>query len=100
MTEKEHKLFTVKELTEIVIKHADVHEGIWGLMVEFVFGAANMPIAGPNNEFSLKPTGIVSIGRLGIQKFDEPNPLTIDAAKVNPVTSAPRQSEVKKPTKD
>ena len=93
MSEKEHKLFTVRELTEILIKHANIHEGIWGSMVEFGFGAGNMPIAGPDNEFSLKPAGIVSVIKIGIQKFDQPNPLTVDAAKINPTTSTPRQQE-------
>ena len=91
MAEKEHKLFTARELTETLIKHAHIHEGVWGLMVEFGFGAGNMPIAGPDNEFSLKPAGIVSISRIGIQKFDQPNPLTVDAAEVNPVATTPQQ---------
>jgi hypothetical protein len=91
MADKERKLFTLRELTEILIKHADIHEGIWGPMIEFGFGAGNMPIAGPSNEFALRPAGIVSISQIGLQKFDEQNPLTVDAKTINPTRSAPRQ---------
>jgi len=97
MTDKEKTTFTVREVTEMLIKHARIHEGIWGPVFEFGLAAANVPVAGPNNEFSLRPTGMVSILQIGIKRFDEPNPLTVDAEKVNPVRSDPRpRAETKK----
>ena len=71
-----------RELTELIIKASDVHEGNWYLMVTFGFGALN---AGPNDE-DVVPTGIVSVQSIGIHRADEktPPPMIVDAAKVNP----------------
>ncbi len=72
--------FTHQELAEILIKHKNIHEGLWGLYVEFGIGAANIG-QGPND---ILPAAIVPIVKLGLQRFPEPNNLTVDAAKNNP----------------
>lgn len=71
--------FTHQELAEILIKHKNIHEGLWGIYVEFGLGATNIG-QGPND---MLPAAIVPIVKLGLQKFPEPNNLTVDAAKVN-----------------
>lgn len=97
MAEREKKQFTHVELAEILVKHSGIHEGHWGLFVEFGLGAANLPIAGPDGALSVKPTAMVPVNVIGIQKFDEPAPITVDAAKVNPKAKASIKSP--KPTK-
>ncbi|MDO8752829.1 MAG: hypothetical protein Q7J80_02955 [Anaerolineales bacterium] len=72
--------FTHQELAEILIKHKNIHEGLWGIYVEFGLGATNFG-QGPND---ILPAAIVPIIKLGLQKFTEPNNLTVDAAKINP----------------
>jgi len=72
--------FTYQELAEILIKHKNIHEGLWGIYVEFGIGATNIG-QGPND---MLPAAIVPIVKLGLQRFPEPNNLTVDAAKVNP----------------
>ncbi len=72
--------FTHQELAEILIKHKDIHEGLWGIYVEFGIGATNIG-QGPDD---LLPAAVVPILKLGLQRFSEPNNLTADAAKVNP----------------
>jgi hypothetical protein len=72
--------FTYQELAEILIKHQDIHEGLWGIYVEFGIGATNIGQA-PDE---LLPAAVVPIVKLGLQRFTEPNNLTADAAKVNP----------------
>ena len=72
--------FTHQELAEILIKHKNIHEGLWGIYVEFGIGATNIG-QGPND---ILPAAIVPIVKLGLQRFPEPNNLTVDAAKVNP----------------
>jgi hypothetical protein len=72
--------FTHQELAEILIKYKDIHEGLWGIYVEFGIGATNVG-QGPND---LLPAAIVPIVKLGLQRFTEANNLTADAAKVNP----------------
>jgi hypothetical protein len=86
MAESERKLFAAKELTEMLLKYAGIHEGHWALAVEFGFGAGSMalPGPGPESDFSPKPTAMVSIIRMGIERSDNATPLTTDAAKVNP----------------
>lgn len=91
MPEKEKKTFTHTELAKMLVTQAGIHDGHWGLFLEFGLGAANIPLAGPDGKMSLKPAAVIPVNTIGIQKFDEPNPLTVDAAKVNPkATSAGR----------
>jgi len=97
MAEKEKRLFTHKELAALLVKQAGVHEGHWGLLVEFGLGAANIPIAGSDGGFTLKPAAIIPVNSIGILKFDEPTPLTVDAAQVNPVSTPSEKRRTRKP---
>jgi hypothetical protein len=98
--------FDLRELAEILVKRQDLHEGLWGIYVEFGFGATNIgatPIGPtPNSsnpaEANILPASITMIRKIGIQRFPEPNNLTVDAAVVNPkagtrAASAHRASE-------
>ena len=71
-----------KELTEIIIKQADIHEGKWILMVSFGFTATN---AGPEGG-ELLPSAIIGVQKVGIQRAEPNTPpeLIVDAAEVNP----------------
>jgi len=82
MPEAKNIVFNFKEIAEALIRKADVHEGLWGLVVRFGLAGANIGSA-PGSE-DLRPAAIVPILELGIQKFNEPNSLTVDAAEVNP----------------
>lgn len=97
MTETKKELFTHKQLAEILVKQAGIHEGHWAVSIEFGLGGANMPVADPadpDGNFSLQPTALIPIRSIGIAKHDESSPLTVDAAKVNPDSEA----ESKEPT--
>ena len=85
MPEASQYMFTHKELVELMVKKAGVHEGKWILSVTFGFGAVN---GGPTPE-QVMPTGVVGVQSIGIQKAqsDSPEPLTVDAAVVNPASS-------------
>lgn len=72
--------FTFKELAEMLVKKQDIHEGIWGLYVKFGIKAAN---AG-ESDADLRPTAIVPVLELGLQKFEALNNLSVDAAEINP----------------
>jgi len=82
MPEAKNMVFTFKEIAEALIRKANIHEGLWGVFVRFGIAGANVG-SGPKSE-DLRPAAIVPIVELGIQKFDEPNNLTVDAAEVNP----------------
>ncbi|KKM67977.1 hypothetical protein LCGC14_1465720 [marine sediment metagenome] len=84
MPEKEKKKFTYTQLAELLVKESDIHEGYWGLFLEFGLGGANLPIADPDGQMVLRPAAIIPVSVIGIQEFGGPNPLTVDAAEVNP----------------
>jgi len=81
----ETKKLTHREVTLALIKHQNLHEGIWQLYIEFGIGAANMPVSEENQDnLRLCPTAIVPIKTIGLLKVDKESPLALDASKVNP----------------
>jgi hypothetical protein len=74
--------FSLKEVAEVLVKTQNIHEGFWGIYVEFGIGAANIG-QGPSDS-NLMPAAIVPVVKIGIQKFPVENNLTVDASKVNP----------------
>lgn len=78
MPQAKNYQFGYKELATILVKEANVREGHWGLY--FTFGLAGSNV-GPSED-DLKPAAIVAITSVGIQQFETPNGLTVDAAKV------------------
>ena len=90
-------VFSYKEIVETLIKKQNIHEGLWGLYFRFNLAAAN--ITDPQSGF-LTPSAIIGVREVGIQRFDEPNNLTVDAAEVNPSlqsTAAKKSSKKKAP---
>jgi hypothetical protein len=73
---------TPAELVLVLVKHADLHEGIWGLHVEFAFGAGNT--TGPGGKDDVVPVAFVAATKIGLRKYDAESPISVDAAKVNP----------------
>lgn len=82
MPETKVSTLTLTELTAILIKELDVHEGLWGPYFEFGFGAANVATSPDSKSFV--PAAMNFVQKVGIQRFDSPNNLTIDAAQSNP----------------
>jgi hypothetical protein len=82
MAEATQYLLTHQELVTLLIKHKGIHEGIWQLLINFGFGAANI---GPNAA-ALNPTAMIPITGIGIHRATELNALTVNAAVVNPAT--------------
>ena len=70
-----------KEVVEVLIKHQDLHEGIWQLYIEFGLGAANIP----TGENQLSPAAIIPINKIGLKRVEAVNSLALDASKVNPM---------------
>lgn len=93
MPETKNYVFNHTELAEILVKKLDVHEGLWGLYFEFGHGGANVP-TGPDQKTFL-PASITFIQKVGIQRFDTANNLTVDAAQVNPAQPAPPTRKAK-----
>ncbi|HYW43662.1 MAG TPA: hypothetical protein VE959_12450 [Bryobacteraceae bacterium] len=82
MPETKNYVFEHTELAEILVKNLGIHEGFWGIYIEFGLKGANVPV-GPDSRIIL-PAAISFVQKIGIQRFDEPNSLSVDAALVNP----------------
>jgi hypothetical protein len=83
MAEASQFVFSFQELAGVLVKQQNIHDGHWGLFVKFGIQAAN--VAGPDG--NLLPTALVPILEIGIQRFDQPNSLSVDASVVNPPKS-------------
>lgn len=94
MPEIKNYLFNYTELAEIMVKKLDLHEGLWGVYFEFALGGANVQTS-PDTK-TVAPAAITLIKSVGIQRFDAPNSLTVDAAEVNPPGSKPAKPLTKK----
>src|SRR5262252_9446056 len=86
MAETSQVIFSHKEVVEALIRQQGIHEGIWGLWIKFGIQGANIGLGSPG----LVPAAIVPVLEIGLQKFDEVNNLSVDAAEVNPT---PARSE-------
>lgn len=84
MAEPNQIIYTFKEIAELLVQDRDIHEGYWGIYVKFGIKAAN---AG-ETDADLRPTALVPVLELGLQKFDALNNLSVDASKVNPSRGA------------
>jgi hypothetical protein len=82
MAEAQNYIFTFKQIAEALVKEQGIHEGFWAIYVEFGIGAGHIP-AGPNTD-ALMPAAVIPIVKMGIQRAEQPTPLTVDAAEVNP----------------
>ncbi|MFC1934180.1 hypothetical protein ACFLXX_03400 [Chloroflexota bacterium] len=80
MSESQNITFAHAQVAEALIKYHNIHEGLWGLYVEFGIAGSN---AGPSPD-NINPAAIVPILKIGLQKFAKPNNMTADATVVNP----------------
>jgi hypothetical protein len=82
MAEATQYVFDHKEVVEALVKKQNIHEGIWGIYIEFGLAAININ-SGADGK-TVTPSAIAGVQKIGIQRFPEPNNLTVDAAVVNP----------------
>lgn len=80
MAETSQIMFSYKEVVEALVKKHGLNEGLWMLSVNFGLQASNVGA----NESDLKPSAIVPILAIGLQRTDKETSLSVDAAKVNP----------------
>lgn len=90
MPEINQLFFTHREVLELLIKKADVHEGRWMLAVNFGFSAGNF---GPGPE-QLSPGAIVALLAVGLQRAvaETPEAMTLDAAVINPQSAKKKKA--------
>ena len=77
MPEANQYTFTHKELTEMLVRQAGLHEGRWMPMLTLGFGPGNF---GPS-ESEVVPGAIVTITNVGIQKAPAESPSSLDCGR-------------------
>jgi hypothetical protein len=70
----------LRELAELLVKHYDVHEGLFDTLVEFQIGVG--PV-GPTPD-SQCPGAMVGVSKVGLVRSTKAGPATVDASIVNP----------------
>lgn len=71
---------SIRELTTVLIKHYELHEGCFDLSIEFNIGAGAV---GPDPN-ALAPGAIICVSRIGLIHSTNNGPMSIDASSVNP----------------
>lgn len=82
----------LREITELLVKHHGLHEGLYDLTVEFQFAVGAV---GPDPKLIL-PGVMLGVSRIGIMKTEKTGTATVDAAEVNPFSPA-KKITAKKP---
>ncbi|MDP9237446.1 MAG: hypothetical protein M3P30_08640 [Chloroflexota bacterium] len=78
MAEAQQITFTYKELVEIMLRQQGISDGLWALFIKFGIGAANIG-EGPD---LIRPSAIVPVMEIGIQRTDDRTNLTVDASEL------------------
>jgi hypothetical protein len=71
---------TLKQMTEVLIKHYELHEGLYEILVEFQIGMLSIGQASSEPI----PAAAVGVSRMGLLRKTVEGPSTVDASKVNP----------------
>ena len=95
MAEARLVTFSYKELAEMMVRQAGIKDGIWGIAMRFGIQGLNVG-QGPED---VVPAAIVPVLEIGIQRFDEPSRLTVDAAEIAKADAPrPGKATLKAPT--
>ncbi|MGR9117408.1 MAG: hypothetical protein ACU85E_16780 [Gammaproteobacteria bacterium] len=81
---------SLRDMTELLIKHYGIHEGKFNLLIEFQIGTG---LSGPTHE-SLCPSTFVGVSKIGLMPTTSEAAITVDAAVVNPMK--PKKPQKKK----
>ncbi len=82
--------FSHKEVAEALVRYNNIREGLWGISIRFGIQGANIG-ATPGGE--IIPAAIVPILNIGLQRFDKPNNLTVDASVLGPLSGKSGKKE-------
>ncbi|MBI5591669.1 MAG: hypothetical protein HY881_14440 [Deltaproteobacteria bacterium] len=88
-------MFSIRELTEIIIKKQKMHDGLYNLSIEFQIAVGAIGQS-PETVF---PGAMFGVSRVGISRTDpdKKNIHTVDASEVNPlVKPVPKKKKITK----
>ena len=76
---------TLRELAAVLVRHYDLHEGEFELVVEFQIGVGAV---GPDPA-APAPGAMIGVSKVGLIQAREKGPTTVDAAQINPQVPKP-----------
>lgn len=82
--EQQLEQLSLRELTEVLIRHFGYRDGLYALSVEFKIATGQV---GPSAA-DLLPGTIVGVSRVGLLKIEKPGHNTVDASEVSAVKAA------------
>lgn len=97
--EQAHSLH-LKSLTEVVIRHFNIHEGIYQLNIGFKIGVGGLPMGGGPDDVPL-PGAMVGVEGVTLTRIPPgvKVPNAVDASVVNPKPKPQAKPRQKKPAK-
>lgn len=81
-----------KEMVEVLIKHLNLHDGIWQLNLEFGIAATNVQ----TGEDQVFPAALVPVNRIGLAQVEKESPIALNATVVNPEKSPEPKAKPRK----
>lgn len=83
MPETQQIAYSLKELTEIMLRDQGIRKGLWMIWARFGFGVTNI-VAGERDGLQgpAGPGVISQLLEVGLQKAPEQGPLTVDASEL------------------
>lgn len=87
---------SMRDLTTLLIKHYELHEGCYDVLIEFQIGVGAV---GPDPA-SLTPGAMIGVSKVGLVLAREKGQSSVDAGLVNPAPSSAivkTKSAIKKP---
>jgi hypothetical protein len=75
--------YSNSELGVLLLKDADIHEGLWLITVNFVMSSGNFTPSVDQPESTL-PATLIGVQGFGLVRAEGPGPTVLDAEKLNP----------------
>lgn len=87
MSAKRTDSLPLKEATAVLVKHFNLHEGLWSIAFDLKIGVGQF---GPSLE-EIYPGAMFGISSIFLLASEKEGPHVVDAAKVNPALKKPSQ---------
>ncbi len=84
------ELLSLSDLAKILVRHYDIHEGLFDLSIEFQIGIGAV---GPSPD-AIVPGAMIGVQRVGLIPSTVFGPSTIDAAAVNPAKKTRKKKKL------
>jgi len=82
MVETTRRIYSNKELVEMMLKDQGIHEGNWVLAANLSFTAMNFGQSPDGSDAS--PAGVVAVTGVLLERVPAPLPFSVNAAEANP----------------